>query len=72
MVEAKQLSLSSLAKKYLSILATSVPSERAFSLTGHVMNKKRASLLPDTVNTLAFLRVIEYLIVPCINILHGK
>jgi len=46
--------VSVLARKYLSILATSVPSERAFSLTGHIVNEKRASLLPDTVNILSF------------------
>ena len=47
--------ISVLARKYLSIPATSVPSERAFSLTGHLVNEKRAALLPGTVNTLAFL-----------------
>jgi len=36
-----------LARKYLSIPATSVLSERAFNLTGHLVNEKRASLLPD-------------------------
>ena len=47
--------VSVLARKYLSIPATSVPSERAFSLTGHLVNEKRASMLPDTVNMLSFL-----------------
>ena len=47
--------ISVLARKYLSIPATSIPSERAFSLTGHLVNEKRAALLPGTVNTLAFL-----------------
>ena len=42
--------VSVLARKYLSISATSVPSERAFSLTGHLVNEKRAALLPGTVN----------------------
>ena len=47
--------ISMLARKYLSIPATSLSSERAFSLTGHLVNEKRAALLPGTVNTLAFL-----------------
>ena len=47
--------LSSLAKKYLSIPATSVPSERAFSTAGHIVNKKRACLHPSSVNMLVFL-----------------
>ena len=47
--------LSSLAQKYLSVLATSVPSEHAFSIAGHVVNRKRACLNPDSVNMLVFL-----------------
>ena len=47
--------LSSLAQKYLSVPATSVPSERAFSIAGHVVNRKRACLNPDSVNMLVFL-----------------
>ncbi|XP_065899204.1 E3 SUMO-protein ligase ZBED1-like [Dysidea avara] len=47
--------LSKLAKKYLAIPATSVPSERAFSIAGHVSNVKRACLLPASVNMLVFL-----------------
>ena len=46
--------LSELVKKYLCILATSVPSERAFSKAGHIVNDKRACLLPDSVNMLVF------------------
>ena len=37
--------LAILARKYLSVCATS----RAFSLAGHIVNERRASLLPETV-----------------------
>ena len=35
--------------------ATFVPSDRAFSIAGQVVNAKRACLLPDNVNMLVFL-----------------
>ena len=40
---------------YLAIPATSIPSERAFSAAGHIVNKKRACLHPSSVNMLVFL-----------------
>jgi hypothetical protein len=47
--------ISKLAKKYLAIPASSVPSERVFSFTGHLVNKKRARMTPSNVNMFVFL-----------------
>ena len=49
--------LAHLAQNYLNIPATSVPCtcERAFSKAGHIVNAKRACLLPETVYKLVFL-----------------
>lgn len=47
--------LSKLAKKYLSICATSVASERLFSISKNIVNPKRTSLRPDKVDKLNFL-----------------
>ena len=46
--------LSQLARKYLCVPATSVPSKRAFSVAGHVVNEKRSSLLPENVSYVSF------------------
>ena len=48
--------LSKLAKKYLCIPATSLPSKQAFSLARYVVNQRRACLtvLPENVNMLSF------------------
>ena len=50
--------LGRVAKKYLCTSATSVPSERAFSVAGYIVNEKRACLLPENVNMLVFLSEI--------------
>lgn len=48
-------SLAYLAKKYLCICGTSVPSERIFSSAGHISNSLRNRLLPENVSKLVFL-----------------
>lgn len=47
--------LSLLARKYLSIPATSTPSERIFSTAGNIVSAKRNCLDPKNVNKLIFL-----------------
>ena len=47
--------LAVLARKYLAVPGTSVPSERLFSTAGFIVDKCRASLHPDTVDCLLFL-----------------
>ncbi|XP_067951337.1 E3 SUMO-protein ligase ZBED1-like [Watersipora subatra] len=47
--------LSTLAKKYLSMCATSCSSERLFSCSGNIVNKRRSCLKPQKVDQLVFL-----------------
>ena len=39
--------LAVMARKYLGICATNVPSEQVFSIGGHLVSQKRKSLKPD-------------------------
>ncbi|XP_039519490.1 E3 SUMO-protein ligase ZBED1-like [Pimephales promelas] len=53
--EGAHVLMARIARKYLSTPATTVPCERLFSLSGHIVQKKRASLSPDNVNKLVCL-----------------
>ena len=48
--------LAFLARQFLSIQATSAPSERVFSMGGRMVSKLRTCLLPENVEHLIFAR----------------
>lgn len=47
--------LQRVARKYLTVNATSTPSERLFSYAGNIVSKKRNCLRPDKVDMLTCL-----------------
>ena len=47
--------MSKLVQKRFSMVATSVPSERLFSVAGNVINNRQSSLLPENADKLIFL-----------------
>ncbi|KAJ8720669.1 hypothetical protein PYW08_006134 [Mythimna loreyi] len=49
--------LSNLAEKYLSVMATSVPSERIFSKSGQISSKRRSSIKPKRMEKILFLNM---------------
>ena len=51
--------LSIIAKKYLGIVATSVPSERLFSKAGNILTENRSKLLPNHLQNLLFLNSLS-------------
>ena len=53
--------LAKMAQKYLGIMATSIPSERLFSVAGNIVGGKRAALLPANVEKLVFLHENAFL-----------
>ena len=55
MREGHYPALANIAKNYLCICATSMPSEQIFSKSGYICNKRRNRLLPENVNILVFL-----------------
>jgi hypothetical protein len=48
--------LSSMARHYLAIPASSASSERTFSQTGQIVNCHRTNLAPEQVDKLVFIR----------------
>lgn len=55
-----QPELSGIAVKFLSIVGTSVSSERVFSKAGIIMNETRNRLLPKRLNKLLFLNSLDF------------
>ncbi len=53
--KSKYPRISKMAYRYLSIMASSAPSERMFSASGHLTSDKRSRLTPDNANLLLFL-----------------
>ena len=54
--------LADLAKKYLSVQASSAAVERMFSIAGHIFNPKRRRLSVEYFDTLVYLKLNEALL----------
>ena len=50
--------LANMARKYLGVVATSVPSERLFSTADNIVNAKQSALDPENVESLFFCIII--------------
>ncbi|XP_017482349.1 PREDICTED: uncharacterized protein LOC108371288 [Rhagoletis zephyria] len=55
----KNSSLLEIAMKYLTVMATSVPSERVFSTTGNIVTCKRSCLSGEKLDKLLFLQTVN-------------
>ncbi|CAD7079701.1 unnamed protein product [Hermetia illucens] len=55
----KDSSLLKMVKKYLCVMATSVPCERVFSASGNIANCKRSCLLGEKLHKLLFLKSVD-------------
>jgi len=55
--------LSTLAKRFLCVTATNVPSERLFSSAGNLLSERRSRLTPENVEKLLFLYENDKLII---------
>ena len=64
-VKQEYSALSGLAKKYLSLCATSVTSERLFSVAGNIVTSRRQRLKPANVNRMVFLACNMSKDIPC-------
>ena len=60
--ETKWTNLSSLAKKYLGVQATSASVERMFNISGHIFSIKRRRLSVRLFELLVFLKLNEHLL----------
>lgn len=54
--ECKYPHIAMMARHYLAVPGTEVPSERVFSTAGDMVNAKRSTLSPDNVDILIFLK----------------
>ncbi|CAG5090634.1 Protein of unknown function [Cotesia congregata] len=57
-IENEYPQVSTIAKRYLSIVASSTPCERLFSHTGLIANQIRSRLTPEHLNMLLFLKSV--------------